>query len=340
MVVAVRREPFGVRIMRVLVTGGAGYIGSVVTEELVGDGHEVVVYDSLYKGHRGAVVEGAELVEADLMDGERLRQTFRERGTEAVIHMAADSLVGESVLNPSKYYRNNVVAGLVLLDAMNEAGVRRIVFSSTAATYGEPEKQPIEEADATNPTNTYGQTKLAFEHALRWYEHAYGIRYASLRYFNAAGATARCGEMHDPESHLIPIILQAAAGRREAVEIYGEDYPTRDGTCVRDYIHVVDLARAHILSLSILGERSAIYNLGCGGDGYTVKEVIDVARAATGRDIRVRVGQRRAGDPAFLVASSARIKRELGWSPQFQDLRLIVQSAWDWMQAHPDGYAD
>jgi UDP-glucose 4-epimerase len=324
--------------MRVLVTGGAGYIGSVVTEELVRDGHEVAVYDSLYKGHRAAVVEGAQLVEADLLDGERLRRTFREQRTEAVIHMAADSLVGESVVNPSKYYRNNVVAGLALLDAMNECEVRRLVFSSTAAVYGEPEKQPIEERDPTNPTNTYGQTKLAFEHALPWYEKAYGIRSVSLRYFNAAGATTHCGEMHNPESHLIPIILQAAAGTRDAVEIYGEDYPTRDGTCVRDYIHVVDLARAHILALNVLAERSAIYNLGCGGEGYTVKEVIDAARAVTGREIKVRVGARRAGDPAFLVASSARIKQELNWSPEFQDLSLIIESAWKWMQSHPNGY--
>jgi len=324
--------------MRVLVTGGAGYIGSVVTEELIKDGHTAVVYDSLYKGHREAVVAGAKLVEADLMDNERLRGALREHEIEAVIHMAADSLVGESVGNPAKYYRNNVVAGLSLLDAMRECEVKRVVFSSTAATYGEPEKQPIEETDPTNPTNPYGESKLAFERALRWYESAYGIRSASMRYFNAAGATAQCGEMHDPETHLIPILLQAAAGRREAVEIYGGDYPTRDGTCVRDYIHVVDLARAHILALGILGERSAIYNLGCGGDGYTVKEVIDVARAVTNREIPVRVAARRAGDPATLVASSDRIKRELGWSPQFQDLRLIIESAWAWMQSHPGGY--
>ena len=326
--------------MRVLVTGGAGYIGSVVTEELVGDGHEVVVYDSLYKGHRGAVVEGARLVEADLLDGATLRRTFEEHGTEAVIHMAADSLVGESVTNPSKYYRNNVTAGLALLDAMRDTGVRRLVFSSSAATYGEPEKQPIEETDPTDPTNPYGETKLAFEHALRWYDQAHGVHYASLRYFNAAGATSRCGEVHDPETHLIPIVLQAAAGRRTHVEIYGEDYPTRDGTCVRDYIHVVDLARAHILALGILGERSAVYNLGCGGDGYTVREVIDVARSVTGRDIEARVAARRPGDPAVLVASSAKIKRELGWSPRFQDLRLIVESAWAWMQSHPRGYGE
>jgi len=326
--------------MRVLVTGGAGYIGSVVTEELLRGGHEVFVYDNLSKGHRGAVVAGAELVEGDLLDGERLRQAFGEQKTEAVIHMAAASLVGESVTNPSKYYRQNVLAGLSLLDAMNDAGVRRLVFSSTAAVYGEPEKQPVEETDPTVPTNPYGQTKLAFERALPWYENAYGLRSASLRYFNAAGATLECGEVHDPETHLIPIVLQAATGRRTHVEVYGDDYPTRDGSCVRDYIHVVDLARAHVLALSILDERSAIYNLGCGGEGYTVKEVIEVARAVTGRSIEARTAPRRPGDPAVLVASSERIRRELGWSPQFQDLRAIVESAWSWMQAHPDGYEE
>jgi UDP-glucose 4-epimerase len=326
------------QIMRVLVTGGAGYIGSVVTEELLSDGHEAVVYDSLYKGHREAVVAGAGFVQADLMDGETLRRTLKENGIEAVIHMAADSLVGESVQHPAKYYRNNVVAGLVLLDAMLETGVRRLVFSSTAATYGEPSKQPIEETDPTNPTNPYGETKLAFERALAWYDKAYKLRYASLRYFNAAGATKRCSEWHDPETHIIPIVLQAAAGRRGFVEIYGDDYPTRDATCVRDYIHVVDLARAHILALAILDERSAIYNLGCGGDGYSVREVIETARIVTGRDIPVRVGQRRAGDPAVLIASSDKIKSELGWKPQMQDLRLIIESAWNWMQKHQGGY--
>jgi UDP-glucose 4-epimerase len=324
--------------MRVLVTGGAGYIGSVVTEELVRDGHEVIVYDSLYKGHREAVVPGAKLVVADLMDGETLRRTLKENNIEAVIHMAADSLVGESVQNPAKYYRNNVVAGLSLLDAMLETGVKRIVFSSTAATYGEPLKQPIEETDPNNPTNPYGASKLAFEHALKWYDTAYGLRSASLRYFNAAGATEHCGESHDPETHIIPIVLQAAQGTREAVEVYGDDYPTRDGTCVRDYIHVVDLARAHILSLGVLNEASRIYNLGCGGDGYTVREVIETAREVTGRDIKVRVGPRRPGDPAVLIASSEKIKRELGWQPSQQDLKLIIQSAWNWMQSHPHGY--
>ncbi|MDT4895030.1 MAG: UDP-glucose 4-epimerase [Acidobacteriota bacterium] len=324
--------------MRVLVTGGAGYIGSVVAEELLKDGHDVVVYDSLYKGHRASVAAEAKFVEADLLDGEKLRRTLLEGQIEAVIHMAADSLVGESVVEPAKYYRNNVVAGLVLLDAMRDAAVRRIVFSSTAAVYGEPLKQPVEETDPTNPTNTYGETKLTFERALRWYENAYGIHYASLRYFNAAGATERCGEAHDPETHLIPAVLQAAAGKRSHVEIYGEDYPTRDHTCVRDYIHVVDLARAHILALDILDERSAIYNLGCGGEGYTVREVIETAREVTGLDIPVHVSPRRAGDPAMLIASSARIKQELGWTPERQDLHTIIESAWKWMQQHPDGY--
>ncbi len=326
--------------MRVLVTGGAGYIGSVVTEELIRGGHEAVVYDSLYKGHREAVTAEAKFIEGDLMDAGGLRRALRENQIEAVIHMAADSLVGESVEKPSKYYRNNVVAGLALLDAMLEEGVRRIVFSSTAATYGEPEKQPIEEEDETAPTNPYGETKLAFEQALGWYDRAYGLRYASLRYFNAAGATRLCGESHDPETHLIPIILQAAAGLRTHVEVYGDDYPTRDGTCVRDYIHVVDLARAHILALGVLDEVSRIYNLGCGGDGYSVREVIETAREVTGRDIPVRMGARRAGDPAVLIASSEKIKRELGWQPRMQDLRVIIESAWSWMREHPNGYKE
>lgn len=326
--------------MRVLVTGGAGYIGSVVTEELVRGGHEAVVYDSLYKGHRAAVVREAKFVEGDLMDAERLRRALRENGIEAVIHMAADSLVGESVEKPAKYYRNNVVAGLALLDAMMAEGVTRLVFSSTAAVYGEPEKQPIEESDQTNPTSPYGETKLAFEHALNWYDRAHNLRYASLRYFNAAGATRACGEWHNPETHLIPIVLQAAAGVRPHVEVYGDDYPTRDGTCVRDYIHVVDLARAHILALDVLSERSRIYNLGCGGEGYTVNEVIETVRAVTGLEVPVRTGARRAGDPAVLIASSERIRGELGWRPAMQDLKVIVESAWAWLQEHPNGYSE
>ncbi len=326
--------------MKVLVTGGAGYIGSVVTEELLNDGHEVVVFDSLYKGHRGAVDSRAQFVEGDLANFERMTETLQTHQVEAVIHMAADSLVGESVQQPAKYFHNNVVNGLKLLEAMQKSDVKKLVFSSTAATYGEPEKQPIEETDPTQPTNPYGESKLAFERALRWYGRAYGLHYASLRYFNAAGASKRFGEWHDPETHLIPLVLQAANGMRDHVEIFGDDYPTRDGTCVRDYIHVIDLARAHILALNILDERSAIYNLGCGGDGYTVKEVIDTAREVTDREIRTRVTPRRAGDPAVLVASSEKITRELGWKPQFQDLRLIVESAWDWLSAHPRGHEE
>ena len=326
--------------MRVLVTGGAGYIGSVVSEELVRDGHEVVVYDNLYKGHLGAVIEGVPFIQAGLMDKSILRDTLKSYRIEAVIHMAADSLVGESVTNPGKYFKNNFVAGLSLLDAMVECDVRRIVFSSTAAVYGEPLKQPIEEDDPTSPTNPYGESKLAFERALKWYEHAHGIRYSSLRYFNAAGASAKYGEAHEPETHLIPLMLQTAVGRREFIEVYGDDYPTRDGTCVRDYIHVIDLARAHILSLDILGERSEIYNLGCGGEGYTVREVIEAARAVTEAEIPVRMGPRRPGDPAVLIASSEKIKRDLNWAPAMQDLRSIILSAWNWMLEHPNGYED
>ena len=326
--------------MRVLVTGGAGYIGSVVTEELIGDGHEVVVYDDLSKGHRAAVVADAEFVHARLSDVALLSKTLTDRKIEAVIHMAASSLVGESVEHPSKYYVNNVVTGLALLEAMVLGDVKQLVFSSTAAVYGEPEAQPIEESAPTNPTNPYGETKLAFEHALKWFDRAYGLRYASLRYFNAAGATENCGEDHDPETHIIPITLQAAAGQRSHVEIFGEDYPTPDGTCIRDYIHVIDLARAHIQALEALSEGSRIYNLGCGGAGYSVREVIDTAQRVTGREIPTRFGPRRAGDPAILVASSDKIKSELGWRPKYQDLGLIIDSAWRWMQTHPNGYTD
>ena len=318
--------------MNILVTGGAGYIGSVVVEETLRAGHATVVLDNLVKGHREMVSADAKFVEGDLADGPLLERTLRQNSIGAVIHMAAYSLVGESVAEPAKYYQNNVVAGLSLLDGMRKCDVRKIVFSSTAAVYGEPEKQPIEECDRTAPTNPYGDTKLAFEHALKAYEIAYGIRYASLRYFNAAGATERCGELHDPETHLIPIVLQAAAGDREVVEIYGDDYPTPDGTCIRDYIHVVDLARAHVQALEILDERSAIFNLGCGGDGYSVRQVIDTAEEITGRKIPVRVAERRSGDPAVLIASSSRITSELGWQPEFQDLSKIIDSAWKWME--------
>lgn len=325
--------------MNILVTGGAGYIGSVVVEETLRAGHKTVVYDNLVKGHREMVAPGATFVQGDLLDRPLVEKTLVENDIEAVIHMAAYSLVGESVSEPAKYYMNNVVAGISLLDAMRDSGVSKIVFSSTAAVYGEPEKQPIEEFDRTAPTNPYGDTKLAFEHALKSYERAYGIRYVSLRYFNAAGASERCGELHDPETHLIPIVLQTAAGERKEVEVYGGDYPTRDGTCVRDYVHVVDLARAHVKALEILGDRSSIFNLGCGGDGYTVKEVIEMAKEITRKEIPTRVSGRRPGDPAVLVASSDRIRSELGWQPEFQDLRMIIESAWTWMQSRSAGAA-
>jgi UDP-glucose 4-epimerase len=318
--------------MRVLVTGGAGYIGSVVVEELLRAGHAVVVLDNLSRGHADAVAGEARLVIADLRDGAAVRSTLRSAAIEAVVHMAADSLVGESVAAPAKYYENNVVAGLTLLGAMAECGVRRLVFSSTAAVYGEPERQPIVETDRTCPTNPYGATKLAVEQAFPWYARAYGLRATSLRYFNAAGASERCGERHDPETHLIPLVLQAAADPAREVKIFGDDYPTPDGTCVRDYIHVVDLARAHVLALAAIDTTCGAYNLGCGGAGHSVRAVIEAARAATGRDIRVTVGPRRPGDPAVLVASSTRIQSDLGWRPRLGALEQIVGSAWRFMR--------
>jgi UDP-glucose 4-epimerase len=299
-----------------------------VAEELLRAGHEVVVYDNLAKGHRDAVPPGAQLVHADLADAAGLRAALERQRVEAVVHMAADSLVGESVADPAKYYANNVGNGLVLLDAMRATGVARIVFSSTVAVHGEPAKLPIEEDDPTAPVNPYGETKLAFERALSWYASAYAIGAVSLRYFNAAGATELCGERHDPETHLVPIVLETAAGERPEVVVFGGDYGTRDGTCVRDYIHVADLARAHVLAIDGCAQGHRIYNLGAGGDGATVLEVIAAAREVTGRAIPVRVGERRAGDPARLVASSERIARELGWRPERSELRALIESAW------------
>jgi UDP-glucose 4-epimerase len=323
--------------MRIVVTGGAGYIGSVITEELLRANHEVTVLDNLSKGHRGAVPNDVHFVQLDLLEESRVRQVLIDRKIEAVIHMAASSLVGESVQNPALYYENNVMAGLRLLNAMREANVSHIVFSSTAAVYGEPKKQPIEEDDPQIPTNPYGESKLAFQRILHWYHRAYGMTYVSLRYFNAAGATEKNGEVHDPETHLIPAILQVAAGKRPYLEVFGNDYETRDGTCLRDYIHVIDLAQAHILALdrSILSDG---YNLGCGGNGYSVKEVLDIARKVTKHPIPEKYVARRPGDPPVLIASSEKIKRELGWKPRLQNLETIIESAWRWMQNHPDGY--
>ena len=318
--------------MRVLVTGGAGYIGSVITDQLIADGHTVVVYDNLSKGHAYAVAPGATFVEADLLNDDKLRATLADHQIDAVIHMAASSLVGESMINPGRYYVNNVVASVRLLDALVDVKIKMLVFSSTAAVYGEPERQPISEDDQTAPSNTYGETKLAIERAMHWYHTARDIRYVSLRYFNAAGATAQRGERHDPETHLIPLVLRAAQDPRSPITVFGDDYPTRDGTCVRDYVHVSDLARAHVLALEALarnGIAAQIFNLGC-GEGYTVKEVIDAAKAITGREIPVVVGARRPGDPAVLVASSDRIANALGWRAQQSSLDQIVRSAWEW----------
>ena len=277
-------------------------------------------------------MDEARFAEIDLMNCAAVAASLRAFRCDAVIHMAADSLVGESVIDPAKYYRNNMGAGLSLLDAMREADVPRLVFSSTAAVYGEPVKQPIEETDPTQPTNPYGETKLAFERALRWYAAAYGLSSVSLRYFNAAGATARHGERHAPETHLIPLVLEAAAGTLAKISVFGTDYPTPDGTCVRDYIHVEDLARAHVLALNA-SDRGLCraYNLGCGGDGYSVRQVIDTAARVSRRRIPVEVGPRRPGDPAVLIASSRAIRLDLGWEPRHQQLEAIVSTAWSWM---------
>ncbi len=277
----------------------------------------------------------AELTIANIAESEVVERLLTDKKIDAVIHMAASSLVGESMTDPAKYYSNNVVAGAALLDSMRDAGVEKLIFSSTAAVYGEPEKQPIEETDKLEPTNPYGESKLAFEHILKWYDKAYDLRYVALRYFNAAGATERCGELHEPETHLIPLVLRAASGEAEFIDIFGDQYATRDGTCVRDYIHVSDLAKAHVLALNKLDSGSATYNLGLSG-GFTVKEVIEAARRVTGHSIPTRVSPNRAGDPATLIASSDKIKKDLGWDPEFASIDEIIQTAWDWKERHED----
>lgn len=328
--------------MTVLVTGGAGYIGSHTVAALLDRNEDVVIIDNLQQGYRKSVL-GGKLYEGDIRDSAFLTKVFKENKMDAVIHFAANSLVGESMQNPGKYYHNNVYGTLNLLESMKAFDVNRIVFSSTAAAYGEPEQVPIQEADRTLPTNAYGETKLAMEKMMKWFDTAHGIQYTALRYFNAAGAhqSGKIGEDHNPETHLIPIILQTALGQRSHISIFGDDYPTDDGTCIRDYIHVMDLADAHIAALDHLrsGGDSSVYNLGS-GNGFSVKEVIETARRITGKDIPVKMEGRRAGDPAVLVASSEKIKKELGWQPRRKQLETMIQDAWNWHKDHPNGYGE
>jgi UDP-glucose 4-epimerase len=334
--------------LRILVTGGAGYIGSVTVETLLDAGHEVAVLDDLSTGHRGAVPNGARLHVAGYGDGAAVTALLRAERIDAVLHCAAKSLVGESMENPAKYYRENVAGGIALLDAMRAAGVRRIVFSSTASTYGMPERTPIVESDPIRPINVYGETKRSVEGAIGWYGRAYGLRAAILRYFNAAGASALNGEQHSPETHLIPNVLAAAEEGRKVV-IFGDDYPTPDGTCVRDYIHVLDLARAHLLALEATApgdDRTGpeagpceplICNLGS-GTGFSNRQIVAAAGSVIGRPIATDFGPRRPGDPPALVAGAERAGRVLGWTPRHGSIEEIIGSAWEWRRAHPGGY--
>lgn len=320
--------------------GGAGYIGSHMVSLLAERGKEVIVVDNFQKGHKDAV-KGRKIYEGDLRDRSFLNKVFSENEIEAVIDFAADSLVGESVAEPLKYFNNNVAGTINLLETMKDYDCKYIVFSSTAATYGEPDRVPIEETDKTEPTNPYGESKLMVEKVLKWSAQAYGIKYTALRYFNAAGAqpSGEIGEDHRPETHLIPLIIQTALGQREKIMIFGDDYDTEDGTCVRDYIHVMDLCQAHLLALDRMknGGDSGIFNLG-NGKGFSVKEVIETARRVTGREIKQEIAARRAGDPAVLIASSERAIEELGWKPEFNTLEKIIETAWKWHSEHPQGY--
>lgn len=327
--------------MNILVTGGAGYIGSHTVKEIIKKADTVVVYDNLSKGHLGAVPDAAVFVKGDIRDSEVLAKVLNEYQIDAVVHFAADSLVGESMQQPLKYYQNNVAGTLALLDTMLKCNVKKIVFSSTAAVYGEPERCPITEDMPHQPTNVYGRTKLVIEGMLADCAMAHDLRYVALRYFNAAGALLEggIGEDHSPESHLIPLVLKTALGQREAIDIYGTDYPTEDGTCIRDYIHVTDLAIAHVLAVEHLmaGGEAKIYNLGS-ETGFSVRAVIERAKAVTGIDFPVREKERRAGDPAVLIAASGKIKQELGWQPEHSDLDTIIRSAWAWHQKCPNGF--
>ena len=324
--------------MHVLVTGGAGYVGSVVADGLLRAGHAVTILDNLQQGHREAVPEGARFVKADFCRPEDLDAALRQPGLDAVMHMAAETIVEFSTTDPKRYFHTNIIGGINLLDAMIRHNLNRIVFSSSAAVYGEPLTAPIEENHPKNPINSYGLTKLMFEQVLEWYGKAYGLRHISLRYFNAAGATDRLGEDHSPETHLIPNVLKAALAGTP-VSVFGTDYPTRDGSCIRDYVHVIDIAQAHVLALQKLDtQKAGAYNLGH-GQGYSVLEVVQAAGKVTGIDIQAKLSARRAGDPAVLVASSDRAKSELGWKPKYPELEPIIDSAWRWIGSHPRGYA-
>jgi UDP-glucose 4-epimerase len=324
--------------MSILVTGAAGYIGSVITEQLCAHGHEVIALDNLQHGHERAVHPKARFVQLDLLDAAELTRVVRGNAVDAVVHLAAEALIDESVRDPGRFFRVNVCGGLNLLDAMVAADVKRLVFSSTAAVYGEPERVPIPEEAPCRPVNPYGESKLAFERLLPWYRRAHGLSYVSLRYFNACGATERCGELHVPETHLIPILFEVALGRRDALQLYGTDYDTPDGTCIRDYIHVADIAQAHLLALAKIDELGArTYNMG-NGAGYSNRQVIEMVCQVTGRAIPVRPADRRPGDPARLVAGAERIREELGWVPRYPDLATMVRTAWRWRRQHPAGY--
>jgi len=321
--------------MKILVTGGSGYIGSVTSEVLLDEGHEVVIFDNLERGHREALDPRAKFILGDLRNREEIAAAVAASKPEAVMHFAAYALVGESMEHPGRYFNNNVTGGINLVDAAVQNGVKKFIFSSTCATYGQPEKMPMTEDMPQRPTNPYGESKLMLETVLKWSQKLHGIQPVFLRYFNAAGATKKFGEDHDPETHLIPNVLKVALGKLDCVSMFGDDYETPDGTCIRDYIHIVDLAQAHILALK--GGHAGAFNLGnC--EGFSVKQVIDVAREVTGHKIPAKVKPRRPGDPARLIAGAGKAKTVLGWKPKYPDLRTIVQHAWDWHKAHPNGY--
>jgi UDP-glucose 4-epimerase len=323
--------------MKIFVTGGAGYIGSICVEQLIKQGHTVTIFDNLTEGHRKAVNPAATLIMGDLQNPGDIGDALEKVRPDAVMHFAANALVGESMENPSKYFRNNVYGGINLLDAMIAVGCKKFVFSSTCATFGPPDRVPLDESLPQRPINPYGESKLLFEKILRWYDEIHGLKFVALRYFNAAGASGGYGEDHRIETHLIPNILKVALGQKPHAEIYGTDYETPDGTCIRDYIHIIDLAQAHILALGV--KQSAYYNLGTGG-GTSVREVISACEKVTGKKIPVVEKPRRPGDPPKLIAGSDKIKRELGWKPQFEDIEKIVESAWAWHVANPNGYGD